>query len=118
MGKLIDANVILRYILNDSQQSEAAKGVIEKGAYTIPEVIAEVVYVLNGVYHVARDEIAETLCTVLHEIDIEKFEAMVEALRLYGETNMDFVDCILIARHRILGDDVYSFDKQINKYID
>ena len=62
MKKLIDANVILRYLLRDHpQMSEEAKKVIEEGAFTLPEVLAEVVYVLKGVYQVERTEIAKTL---------------------------------------------------------
>ena len=37
--------------------SEMAKDIIEDGAYTLPEVLAEVVYVLKGVYHVERSRI-------------------------------------------------------------
>ena len=47
--QLIDANVILRYLLNDDREmSQKAKSVISEGAYTKPEIIAEVVYVLRG----------------------------------------------------------------------
>ena len=56
--KLIDANVILRYLLNDNpEMAQQAKAVIEGGAYTKPEIIAEVVYVLKGVYHATRADI-------------------------------------------------------------
>ena len=52
---LIDANVILRYLLDDNQlMAQQAKKVVENGAYTKPEIIAEVVYVLKGVYKVGR----------------------------------------------------------------
>lgn len=48
---IIDANVILRYLLNDHPaMSEAAKETIVAGAQTTAEVLAEVVYVLKGVY--------------------------------------------------------------------
>lgn len=40
--------------------SEEARKVIEDGAFTLPEVIAEVVYVLKGVYKIDRDEIGRT----------------------------------------------------------
>lgn len=51
MRKLIDANVILRYLLGDHpQMSEEARRIIEDGAFTLPEIIAEVVYVLKGVF--------------------------------------------------------------------
>lgn len=116
MKKLIDANVILRYLLGDHpQMSEEAKRIIEDGAFTLPEVLAEVVYVLKGVYKVERTEIAKTLIDFLDEISIENQEAVCEALSLFSETSLDFVDCVLIARHRILGDEVVSFDKKLNK---
>ena len=76
MKKLIDANIILRYLLEDHPQlSEEAKKIIEDGAFALPEVLAEVVYVLKGVYKVGRREIAETLIDFLDEIDVESQEA-------------------------------------------
>ena len=95
--------------------SEEARQVIEDGAFTLPEVIAEVVYVLKGVYHIERDEIGRTLIEFLDEVFVENQDAVYEALSLFSETSLDFVDCILIARHRILGDDVVSFDKKLYK---
>lgn len=118
MRKLIDANVILRYLLGDHpQMSEEAKRIIKNGAFTLPEVLAEVVYALKGVYHVGRTEIAMTLIEFLDEISIDNQEAICEALTLFSETTLDFVDCILIARHRILCDEVISFDKKLNKML-
>ncbi len=46
------------------------------------------------------------LIEFLDEISIDNQETMCEALSLSSETFLDFVDCILIARHRILGDEV------------
>ena len=49
----VDANVILRYLLDDVQeQAEAARRAIDAGAWTTAEVVAEVAYVLSGVYGV------------------------------------------------------------------
>lgn len=118
MRKLIDANVILRYLLGDHQQmSEDARQIIEDGAFTLPEVLAEVVYVLTGVYKIERSEVGKTLIEFLDEAEIENQEAICEALYLFSETSLDFVDCILIARHRVLGDEIASFDKKINKML-
>ena len=67
--KLIDANIILRYLLNDNpEMSEKAKEIINDGAFTIPEVMAEVIYVLKGVYKVERQEISDVLQEFLKEI--------------------------------------------------
>lgn len=117
MGKLIDANVILRYLLNDSEEmAKEAEQVIEAGALTLPEVLAEVVYVLQGVYQIPREEISETVRAFLEEISVENSEVIAYALNLYAEKKIDFVDAILIARARILGDDVFSFDKNSTKF--
>ena len=94
MQKLIDANVILRYLLRDNDEmSQRAKTIIEAGAFTLPEIIAEVVYVLKGVYSVPRDEIADTLIQFLGLVGMENKEVVVTALFLYGKQNLDFVDC-------------------------
>ncbi len=54
--QLIDANVILRFILNDNaDMAKRATEVIASGAYTKPEIIAEVVYVLKSVYSTPKD---------------------------------------------------------------
>lgn len=114
--QLIDANVILRYLLNDSEtMSMQAKRAVESGAYTTFEVIAEVVYVLKGVYHAGRSEIREWLTLFLDDIILENKPVMLYALRTYGETTLDFVDCILIAYNRVLGRKIFSFDKKLNR---
>ena len=57
---LIDANVILRYLLKDVDDvAEESSRIIERGAFTISEVLAEVVYVLMKVYYVERQEISD-----------------------------------------------------------
>ena len=50
MRTLVDANVVLRYMLcDDETMSGKAEQAIRDGAYLLPEVLAEVVYVLFGV---------------------------------------------------------------------
>lgn len=97
--------------------SEEARRIIEDGAFTLPEIIAEVVYVLKVVYKIERDTIGRTLIEFLDEVTVENQEAVCEALSLFSETSLDFVDCILIARHRVLGDEIASFDKKLNKML-
>ncbi len=48
MKTIIDANVILRYLLRDNEEMYLkATEIINKGACTLYEIIAEVVYVLT-----------------------------------------------------------------------
>ena len=117
--QLIDANVILRYLLNDHEEmSQKAKQAVIEGACTTVEVIAEVVYVLAGVYKAERDEVQEWLTCFLSEIALEKKQAILYALKVYRETNLDFVDCVLIGYNRIEGQRVFSFDKKLNRLLE
>lgn len=43
---------------------------------------------------------------------------MKTALMLFGSTSLDFVDTILIARNRVLGEKVFSFDSKLNKLLE
>ena len=112
---LIDANVILRYLLNDvDDMAKKSEEIIKFGAWTLPEVIAEVVYVLKSVYQIEREEIANAILEFLKEIDIEHKETIIEAVKIFSGTNLDFVDCILIAYKKIENAEVFSFDKKLN----
>ena len=115
MAKLIDANVILRHLLRDvEEQSAQARIIIAGGAYTTTEVLAEVVYVLQGVYKIPRDKIQAALTALLSEVLTDHADVVVKALEIYASENLDFVDCVLIARACVLGDDVFTFDKKLN----
>ena len=116
--KLVDANVILRYLLedNDEQLEEAVK-VIDEGAFTLPEVLAEVVYVLTKVYGLDRKSVCDALKLLLKDVNIENELVILEAISVYESTSLDFVDCLLIGRNQVLGETVFSFDKKLNKHL-
>ena len=112
--KLIDANVILRYLLKEPQdQAEKAKDVIEAGAFTTMEVIAEVVYVLQKVYAIGRTEISAAVTEAAGEIVFDEYDVLILALELFGTRNLDFVDCVLAARSVLKQDDVFTFDRKL-----
>lgn len=99
---LIDTNIALRYLLHDDKAMAAkAKGIISCGAVILPEVMAEVIYVLQKVYKVSRHETCEALKDLLTETETPNPLVIEKAIELYEETSLDFVDCILIAYHRI-----------------
>ena len=111
---LVDTNVILRYLLNDiPEQADKAAAIIESGAFTLPEIIAEVIYVLIKLYNIPRKEIESIILPIFDEISIENTDMITTAVSLYSETKFDFVDCIIIARKKILGEDVFTFDKKL-----
>ena len=118
MRTLVDANVVLRYMLHDDEtQYPLAEQTVRDGAYLLPEVLAEVVYVLLGVYSVPREEIASRLQLLVREVLSEHPEILETALSTFGATKLDFVDCLLAAYNRHLEDKVVSFDRKLNKLL-
>lgn len=116
---LLDANMILRYLLADNEeQARIARRLIEEEqAYTHPEVLAEVVYVLSGVYGLERGEICNAFkqlarCMFFYDVDM-----LIAAFNYYELTTMDFANCLLATRCLCLAEPVASFDKQLNKLI-
>lgn len=118
---IADANIILRYILNDHEELSAkAAEVIENNLVTLPvEVACEVVFVLQKVYQVERSEIREALSELILEnlVRLEKPKLLLKALDCYSETKLDFVDCLLSAYHEVDRESIFTFDRKLEKYI-
>lgn len=116
--QLIDTNVILRFVLNDNNEmAQRAADVIASGAYTKPEVIAEVVYVLKSVYSTPKDKIKSIIYGLSDIIRIDNSDCVIHAIDLFANTSLDFVDCLLVAYHLLNGETIFTFDKKLNKYL-
>lgn len=114
MEKLLDANAVLRYLLEDIQeQSDVVAETIEAGAEVTVEVLAKCVYVLSGVYHVSRSDIAESLGILLDEVTCRRKRVAAAALGLYSGSSFDFVDCVLAAEVSENGRKALTFDKKL-----
>jgi len=117
--RLIDANILLRYLLNDNmQQKVLADEAIQNGSCTTIEVIAEVVHVLLRVYKVSRSEISMAIHHILLDVKVENLKSLRYAMGLFNQTSLDFVDCLLVAYHKVLGVDILSFDKKLNSALE
>lgn len=118
MLTLLDANAVLRHLLDDiPEQADETTKAIESGAEVTPEVIAECVYVLTGVYDLDRSEISESLGAFLGEVSCKRKLIMTSALKTFANSKMDFVDCILIAMNKLTGQPVLTFDKKLSRMI-
>lgn len=116
MNILIDANVILRYLLDDDENmSLIAEQIINSDAWTTPEVMAEVEYVLRDIYELPRKDIHAAFCELGGIIHFEPEDIILQAIKEYNETNLDFVDCILVAYQKLEVSRIFSFDKGINR---
>lgn len=115
---LLDANAVLRYLLEDIEaQATKVEQAIIRGAEVTIEVLAECVYVLEGVYHVPRQRVNESLCILLDEASCRRKNVAIEALSLYSASSFDFVDCVLAAESDAGRRDVLTFDKKLSKLI-
>lgn len=119
---IVDANIILRYLLQDAVQFlDQARDKIENHNIFIPnEVIAEVVYVLEKVYKVERPHILDSIQNLLTYKNIKTHDKNIifEALRKYSEIKIDFVDALLFSYSKVGGHTVFTFDKKLNQLFD
>ncbi len=119
---IADANIILRYILNDHPELSAqAAEIIENNLVTLPiEVICEIVFVLQKVYQIERQNIREILHKLTEEnlVKIDKLEVLLKALDCYSQTKFDFVDCLLWSYQEVEQASIFTFDQKLKKYLE
>lgn len=116
MLKIIDTNYAIRYIIQDNfDQAVTAKEMIDDGAYLLPESLVEMVYVLSKVYNAERRDIYFAIIELLQDVEMIDKPIYENAARIYGRTKLDYVDCILVVRHKLLNDKIYTFDKKLEK---
>ena len=117
----IDANIVLRYLMNDHLElSPKAKEIIDKNIVEVPiEVLCEVVFVLKGIYGIDRSDISaklkyffdQTQCILPHR------DAVLRGLEYYGQKSLDFVDCVLAGYADVEKDEIFTFDDKLQKLI-
>jgi predicted nucleic-acid-binding protein len=118
---IVDANIILRYVLNDQEKlSNNASEILENNkVILLLPVACEVIFVLQKIYQVERYKIREVLLRLIEEelVSLEKPELLIKALDCYSETKFDFVDCLLWAYSKINQATIFTFDRKLDKYI-
>jgi predicted nucleic-acid-binding protein len=118
---IVDANVVLRYLLDDhAELSPKATEILEQQSVTLPvEVGCEVVYVLQKVYAVERKDIQQQLANLVNEglVSMDKPVVFLKALECYGDSTFDFVDTLLWAYQTVEQQQVFTFDDKLLKYI-
>ena len=116
MRRIADTNILVHYLTWDDEKAAVkAMEIIKEGVEVLPETISEVLYVLTSktLYAIPRIVVAETIEKLLDEISIDRKESIRQALRIYEETKLDYVDCLLIAEGLSSGTEVISFDRKL-----
>ncbi len=120
MKKLLDANLIIRYLVEDDRKKadKIEKLLHSKDDLILTDVtISEIVWVLASYYKLNREEIAERLEALLLLPNIKTNEKLLlQALSYYRQHKIDWVDAYLasFAKENNLKS-VYSYDKDLDR---
>lgn len=119
--KIIDANVVLRFFLEDDEEKfQKSKEFFRKlefgedDALLTEIVFAEVIWVLQKVYSIPRKEITPKLLKLLNYNGIKTVfskEIFSESLKLYAAHTVDIQDIFLAVLARVKDSKIISFDK-------
>lgn len=108
----IDTNVLVRYLVKDDEaQFEKAQKLIKREVaagrrvFIGQLVLLETEWVLRSRYGLSKNQLVETISSLLDTADIQ-FEdepAIEEALFTWKDAAADFADCLIGAKNRRLG---------------
>ena len=125
--RLVDTNLIVRYLVQDHEKHAKAAGKLfeacDRGYVVIvvlPAVLAECVFVLESFYEHPRGDIASALSTLISSPGVEVNEAGIhlDALDRYRRTKVHFVDCLIAATASAENTPVATFDQDFQKFGD
>ena len=117
---MLDANAVLRFLLQDiEEQFQEVKAIVKRDrCYVTLEVMAEVCYVLEGLYQVSREDIADNFRKLNFDVTILNVDVFLRALEIFEKPpKLDFVDCLLYGYKMERGIDIVTFDKQLQKQL-
>ena len=124
---ILDANVLVRFLVQDEPKQAAAAAKLmaeaQEGVCELlldPMIVAETVYVLTSTYKRPRADVANLLLTIIRSPSIrsDQEEELVDALFRFRNTSVDFADAWLATRSAASGNAVTSFDKDLDKFKD
>ena len=119
--KIVDTNVILRFLLRDDEkQSPKSLEIINNSEIFIPnEVFVETIYVLRTVYKFPKEEIDNIIRDLLNEENIlfQNKDIIDVTISTYVNKNLDIIDCMLYAYKKCGDYSIETFDKDLNKLL-
>lgn len=122
--RLIDANILLRFLRRDDPtlagRAKALFTDAQEGkffCYLDEVTIAEVIWVLTSVYNTKRDDIAHKLEALLAQelIVNARKNTMLRALVFYRKSALNYIDCWLLAVSEEKHIPLETFDVKLKK---
>lgn len=124
---LIDSSIILSYLLNDNpelyKKSRDFFDLVKLGkakSYLEQAVFVKVISSLEKDSQVPRAEIAKILTNLLwyHGILNSEKEVLLHSLKLYGDCDLDIVDCLVVAKAIIGGHEIMAFNPLLKSQVE
>ncbi|QUL98681.1 MAG: PIN domain-containing protein [Candidatus Fermentithermobacillus carboniphilus] len=116
----LDANIVLRYLLNDHPEHSPRAGALveraERGEVKLkvaPHIVCEIVYVLESQEY-SREEIYTALSDFsrIEGVELVDADVVLEAALDYKDKNVDFLDALLASISRTYSEKVWTFNKK------
>jgi len=122
MVALIDTNVIIRFLVGDHEEhlieSTQIFEKIESGELEVEilaTVIMEVLFVLTKFYKLPKQEVVTDLKAILALQGVINRNKLIlsDALSMYVDRNIDFVDALICTKAKLQGYERISFDHDV-----
>jgi len=119
--RVLDTNVIIRFLTNDSPELSRRAELIfrraKKSQLIIPDfILMEIVWVLLSFYGLKKEEVIEKLEAMLTFIKFDFNRPVLRrAIDLYRSFNISFVDAYLLAWTKTKSISLVTFDRQLKK---
>lgn len=120
MTAILDANIIIRFLVNDDIiKTNAVEKLLQSDKTLILSdvTISEIVWVLSSYYEEEKTDIIEKITALVHLPSIKcNKKTILTALALFKKHNIDWVDAYLAAytEENELGE-IYSYDRDLDK---
>jgi predicted nucleic-acid-binding protein len=121
---VVDTNAFLRFFLNDiSEQAESVEKLLQRGKngevkLIVPQVVIfEIHFALEKLYKIPKEEIIETLKSLISMdyLQIQDKDIFGKALERYSKYNLSLPDCFLRSAAEKENAELFTFDKKLEK---
>lgn len=119
--QLLDANVIIRYILNDHPtHSIKARNIIQKEQiYIDPVVVAEVIWVFTSFYKLEKLKYIPPLVAIIDQKNNRSSDKnlIINTINFYSTHNLSYIDCYLYCLSQSKKLSLATFDTKLAKLV-
>lgn len=120
----VDTNILLRYLTNDVPvEAKTAKEFFKSAqakrleAEICEPVFIETLIVLKNYFKYPKDSVIRLMQSILalDWLVIENLSVLTLALDLYSQFDLDFVDCLILARSKTQQQKIFTFDTKLDQ---